>query len=142
MIDLLGRLLHFDRADSPETRLARLQANLAPYGASIPDAGPLLASLLSLPALEGVTLPLMTPARQRQRTLETLRDMLRAIAGERPVLLVVEDLHWVDPSTLELLDLLLANASKSRLLVLLTFGRSSSHPGLLNPGQRRLSSPA
>jgi predicted ATPase/class 3 adenylate cyclase len=127
VIDLLGRLLHFDRADPPEVRLARLQANLEPCRESIPDAWPLLASLLSLPAPEGLTLPLMTPARQRQRTLETLRDMVLAIAGEQPVLLVAEDLHWIDPSSLELLDLLLADASKARLLVLLTF-RTEFHP--------------
>jgi predicted ATPase len=63
----------------------------------------------------------LTPERQRQRTLETVLTVLRTLAARQPGLLIVEDLHWVDPSTLELLSLLVAQAATARLYVLLTW---------------------
>ena len=68
---------------------------------------PLLAALLSLPAPDRYPLPPMSPERQKQKTLEALSGLLLALASSKPVLLIVEDLHWVDPTTSELLTLLL-----------------------------------
>jgi len=74
----------------------------------------------AVPASDRFPLPSMSPERQKRRTLETLLSLILAMAGERPVLLIVEDLHWVDPTTLELLTLLLDQASTVRIFALLT----------------------
>jgi predicted ATPase/class 3 adenylate cyclase len=82
---------------------------------------PLLAALLSVPLPEGCYPPLLlSPQQQRQRTLDTLVTWLLAEAERQPVLAVWEDLHWADPSTLELLGLVIEQAPTARLLTLVT----------------------
>jgi tetratricopeptide (TPR) repeat protein len=81
---------------------------------------PLLASLLSLPLADRYPPLQLTPQRQRQKTLEAILALLRAHAAQQPVLFIVEDLHWVDPSTLELLTLFIDQEPTARILTLLT----------------------
>jgi predicted ATPase len=70
----------------------------------------------------------LAPEQQKQQTLQTLLTILLRIAAQQPVLLVMEDLHWVDPSTLELLSLLVDQGPTARLLVLFTFRPDFSPP--------------
>ena len=121
----LQRLLHWHGDDSPEERLAKLERMLATYRFPQPDTVPLLAALLSLPSAAH-DLPL-TPQQQRQRTLDTLVAWLLEEATRQPVLMVWEDLHWADPSSLELLGLCIDQVPTARLLLLLTF-RPEFHP--------------
>jgi tetratricopeptide (TPR) repeat protein len=88
---------------------------------------PLLAALLSLPLSDSYAPLTLTPQRQRQQTLETLLAWLCTAAQQQPVLLIVEDLHWVDPSTLELLSLLIEQCAQWRLCLVLT-ARPEFHP--------------
>ena len=81
---------------------------------------PLLAALLSLPLPAHYPPLTLTPQRQRQKTLETLLTWLAAEAKRQPVLVIVEDLHWIDPSTLELLSLLIDQGASARLCLVLT----------------------
>jgi predicted ATPase len=97
------------------------------YGLSPTEGLPLLAALLSLPRPEASALPPMSPERQKQRTLETLLGLVLALAAREPVLVVVEDLHWMDPTTLELLHLLIEQAPGAGLFALLT-ARQSFQP--------------
>ncbi|HEY7214419.1 MAG TPA: AAA family ATPase, partial [Thermoanaerobaculia bacterium] len=106
-----------DRPDPPELRLERLREALSRHGLAS-EVLPLLAALLSLPVSEGPPLP---PETQRRQTLEALLALLLAAAERQPLLLAVEDLHWVDPSTLELLGTLAAQAEAVPLLLVLTF---------------------
>jgi predicted ATPase len=97
---------------------------------------PLFAPLLSLPITEDRYPPLnLSPQRQRQKTLETIVAILLELAEHQPVLFIIEDLHWTDPSTLELLGLLLDQTPTASLLVLLTcrptFQPSWSHRSYL-----------
>jgi class 3 adenylate cyclase len=82
---------------------------------------PLLAALLSVP-LPAERYPplLLTPQQQRQRTQDALVAWLLAEAERQPVLAVWEDLHWADPSTLELLGLVIDQTPTARLLTLVT----------------------
>ena len=116
--ELLQRLLGFRREDAPRDRRARLEAEVQRHGGP-PETVPLLASLLSLPD-EGEAASPVSPQARKQRTLDAVLGMLLAAAAERPLLLVVEDLHWVDASTLELLALVVEQAPGARLLALLT----------------------
>ena len=73
------------------------------YGLPLEEAVPLFATLLSLPlTADYAPLPL-SPEQQKQQTLHALLTILLRIAAQQPVLFVMEDLHWVDPSTLALI---------------------------------------
>jgi len=120
VIDHLHRLLRWHPDDPPPERLRTLEATLAPSGLELSEAVPLLAALLSLTLPASYPPLTLTPQRQRQKTLETLLAWLDAEARRRPILFVVEDLHWVDPSTLELLSLLIDQSAQARLCLVLT----------------------
>ncbi len=120
IVDLLPRALGWTRDDTDEAKLEKLDALLTGRGLSTSENVGLMAALLSLPAQEGNALPPMSPARQKRRTLETLLAWFMAMTAEQPVLIVVEDLHWADPTTQEFLTLLIDQAATSRLLLLMT----------------------
>ncbi len=82
---------------------------------------PLFATLLSLAPDERFPPLGLPPVREREETFRALVDWLRAYSGRRPVLFVVEDLHWADASTLEFLQQFLAGAAHERILTVLTF---------------------
>jgi predicted ATPase len=101
---------------------------LSQYRLPLEESVPLFAPLLSLPLAEAHYPPLnLSPQRQRQKMLEAIVTILLELAERHPVLFIVEDLHWTDPSTLELLGLLLDQTPTASLLVLLTC-RPHFHP--------------
>ncbi|HXG18485.1 MAG TPA: adenylate/guanylate cyclase domain-containing protein [Methylomirabilota bacterium] len=121
IIDHLQRFLQFTQDDTPQTKLAKLQQALAAYRFPHADTGSLLAALLSLPQPEGAPPLTLSPQKQKQRTQEALVAWLVEEATKAAVYCVWEDLHWVDPSSLELLTLLLDQVPTTRLLAMLTF---------------------
>jgi predicted ATPase len=127
VIDHLHRLLRWHQDDPPPEKLHRLEVTLAPSSLALSEAVPLLAALLSLPLPASYPPLALTPQRQRQKTLETLLAWLYAEAQRQPILLVVEDLHWVDPSTLELLSLLVDQGAQTQVCLILT-ARPEFHP--------------
>jgi hypothetical protein len=120
IIDHLRRLLQWHAEDPPSEKLHRLEATLTTSGMELSEAVPLLAALLSLPLPPSYPPLTLTPQRQRQRTFDTLLAWLNAEAQRWPVLVIVEDLHWIDPSTLEWLGLLLDQVPTARLGLLMT----------------------
>jgi TOMM system kinase/cyclase fusion protein len=129
IIDLLERVvLHFDREESPQHRLSKLEGFLVQHGLPLAEAVPLFAALLSLPLTTDYAPLNLPPAQQKQKTLQALLTILLRIAAQQPVLFVMEDLHWVDPTTLELLSLLVDQGPTARILVLLTFRPDFSPP--------------
>ena len=122
MIDLLERVaLHFEREESPLQKLRKLEGFLVQYGLPLAEAVPLLAAVLSLPLTEDYAPLAVSPEQQKQRTLQTFLTIMVRIAYQQPVLFVMEDLHWADPSTLELLSLLVDQGPTARILALWTF---------------------
>ncbi len=120
IIEHLQSLLQFSRDEAPVTKLGKLQQALVRYRFPQADTVPLLASLLSLPHPEGYPPITVSPQKQKEKTQAVLVAWLVEEAEQRPVCTVWEDLHWTDPSTLEVLTLLLDQAPTTRLLVLLT----------------------
>ena len=120
VIDHLQRLLHWHRDVSPEARLTTLEQAIQAARLPLEEAVPLLAALLSLPVPERYPPLTLSPQRQKQQTQEALVAWLLAETAQQPVLAVWEDLHWADPSTLELLGLLLDQVPTARLLLVLT----------------------
>jgi len=121
IMDLLQRSLRFDGTMSPDEKIACLEGLLHEQQLDVQEHLPLLAALLSLPlpAERYPTLQL-TSQQQRQRTLDTLLALTLAVAEHQPVLFIVEDLHWIDPSTLEWLGLIIDQGPTTRLLTLMT----------------------
>jgi predicted ATPase len=121
VVEWLQRALPFAGDTPMPERLERLERLLHQVHLDLYECLPLLAALLSLdlpearyPALQ------LTPQQQRQRTLDTLLALVLGLAARQPVLLVVEDLHWLDPTTLEWLGMLVAQGPTAPLLTLLT----------------------
>jgi predicted ATPase len=120
VIERLQRLLQWPRHEAPAARLATLEQALQTVGLPLAEVVPQLATLLSLPVPEQYPPLALSPQCQKQQTQEALMAWLLAETARQPVLAVWEDLHWADPSTLELLELLLDHVPTSRLLLVLT----------------------
>jgi predicted ATPase len=127
VIDLFQRVLQFQADDSPPEKLGKLEQTLAPYDIPLPEVVPLFAALLSLPLGDRYAPLNLTPERQKQKTLEAVLALLLALSAQRPVLFIVEDLHWIDPSTLDLLNLLIDQGPMARMLTVLAC-RPEFHP--------------
>jgi len=123
----LHRLLRGRPEEAPAALLQRLEAVLASSGLALPEVVPLFAALLALPLPAHYPQRMLTSQDQRQQTLEALLAWLLAEAARHPVLFIVEDLHWMDPSTLEFLSLLIDQAPTAPLLLVLTC-RPEFHP--------------
>jgi DNA-binding winged helix-turn-helix (wHTH) protein/tetratricopeptide (TPR) repeat protein len=106
---------HYDA----ESRLSKLEAWLE-RGSLLPDRIAVLAALLSIPAGDRYPLPDLTPHELKERVFDALFDQLRGLSTSGPVLLVFEDLHWIDPTSLEFLSRLVEEASGLPLLVIAT----------------------
>jgi class 3 adenylate cyclase/tetratricopeptide (TPR) repeat protein len=117
--EMLERYLAFSREMTVEERFTRLETEVSRAGLPTPAAVPLLAALLSLPVREGYPPLDMVPQRQRQATFDTLAAWLVESTREQPVLFVMEDLHWADPSTIEFLGLVLKRQAPGPILILL-----------------------
>lgn len=121
MKELAQRTMGINPESSTAERLRRLETAVEALGLPLVETVPLLASFLSIPT-DGAYAPLqLTPDLYRQRLLALLVELLVRSAAHRPTLFVVEDLHWGDTSTLEMIDRLLAQIESLRLMVVLTF---------------------
>jgi class 3 adenylate cyclase/predicted ATPase len=120
-IDFYERALGFGREEPLPARFDRLLQRLEQYGLARPETVPLWASLLSLPTPERFPPLSLSPVRQREETFRIMLEWLHTRASRKPVLFVVEDLHWVDASTLEFLGQFLAEGLHDSILTLLTF---------------------
>jgi class 3 adenylate cyclase/predicted ATPase len=120
IIEHLQRLLQWQRHATPEAKLIALEQALRAAGLPLVEAVPLVAALLAVPLPAQYPPLTVSPQRQKQKTHEALVAWLLAEAAQQPVLAVWEDLHWADPSTLELLGRLLEHVPTARLLLVLT----------------------
>jgi class 3 adenylate cyclase/predicted ATPase len=128
VIGLLERAAGFGRDDRPDTRLDKLEALLARGTETPGEAVPLVATLIGLETGERYPAPALSPQRQKQRTLEVLIEQVEGLAVRQPVLAVYEDVHWIDPTTLEALGLLIERVQRLPVLVLITFRPEFSPP--------------
>ena len=118
----LERVLRWQHEDTADVKLAKLEEALQDFSLPLDEAIPLFASLLSLPLPDGRYPPItVTPQQQKQQTLDAIVAWLLEEAERQPVLQVWEDLHWADPSTLELLALEIAQAPTAHILNVLVF---------------------
>jgi class 3 adenylate cyclase/predicted ATPase len=119
-VDQLSRASRFARDDPPVSRLEKLEALLGRATPSEEDVA-FLADLLSLPASERHRLPNLSPQRKKEKTLEALIGQLEGLAHQQPVLMIFEDAHWIDPTSRELLDLIVECVHSLPVLLIVTF---------------------
>ncbi len=117
VIELVGQALGFGSTDTPAEKLAKLARGLTHSKRAAADALPLLAEWLEIAAGAGYAALSMSSDVKRRRILEILTAWAIEAAARRPLVLLVEDLHWCDPSTVELLGRLLAESDSAHLLL-------------------------
>jgi class 3 adenylate cyclase/predicted ATPase len=133
-IDLMERMvLRSDSPDSAADKVRRLEGFLVQSGLPLQDAMPPLCSLLSLPLGAEYGSAELPPDQQKRRTTATLEAILFRRAAQQPVLFVVEDLHWVDPTTVELLTELVDQVHTAPVLAVFTCRPDFHSPWAGNP---------
>ena len=131
-IEHIQRTAGVARNDTPETKLGKLETWLSGADQAISDAAPLMAALLSIP-VSGRYPPInLSPQRQKEKTIEALTDRFSALARHAPVLLLFEDLHWADPTTLDVMSIVVDAAPGTAMLVVMTH-----RPEFVSPWQGR-----
>jgi class 3 adenylate cyclase len=119
-INILQQGFHWESGQSVEQKLAAVEASLANAGIKLDEGVPLLAQVLELPVGPKYPPSSLSPAEERKRLLASLAAWLFGVAKDDPLVVAIEDLHWADPSTLELIRLLVEQGPASGLLLLYT----------------------
>jgi predicted ATPase/class 3 adenylate cyclase len=119
-ISQINRAAGIEREDSADTKLDKLQSMLAQSSDSLADDMALFAALLSIDGGARHRLPEMAPQRRKERTLAALLNQLKRLARRSPIFVVYEDLHWIDPTSLELLSLAIEHIKDQKILLLAT----------------------
>ncbi len=119
IINFLERAARFGREDTPATKLNRLEALMAGTSAAERDVA-LLADLLLLPTDRYAAVE-RDPRRRRQETFEALLRQVTELASKKPILMIFEDVHWIDPTTRELLDIFIQRIQHIPALLIATF---------------------
>jgi len=130
VIQQLTHAAGFVRDDGGEAKLDKLETLLRQAGDRAALAAPLIADLLGLDGTKRYGDLNLTSQAQRTRTLDALVEQLLGLAARQPVLLALEDAHWIDPTTLELIEQCLDRIEDARVLMLLT-SRPDRQPALV-----------
>jgi class 3 adenylate cyclase/tetratricopeptide (TPR) repeat protein len=119
LIEQLTRAAGFERDDTPERKLDRLEAILALSAEELPTIGPLFAALLSLP-IDRYPPRMLSPQKHKELTIAALVDQPVRLGKQQPVLMICEDAHWIDPSTLETMALMVERIRHAAILLVVT----------------------
>jgi DNA-binding SARP family transcriptional activator len=133
IITQLQRAAEFRRDDTDEQRLDKLVAMLARATDDLSEAAPLIANLLSVPTGNRYPPLDLTPQKRREKMLRALLAQLEGLAAQEPMLVLFEDVHWIDPTSLELLDLTVDRVAALRVLLIITFRPEFVPPWIGHP---------
>jgi class 3 adenylate cyclase/predicted ATPase len=128
VLELAEQGLRLQADDGPEERLAKLRKGLGQLGMDLEEGIKSLAPALSIPPEAGYSPPDASPAQQRRRTLELFAEWALRLAELQPTIILVEDLHFADPSSLELFERLIGDGARSALMLIGT-ARPEFDPG-------------
>ena len=120
VINYYERLAGIAHDDSQAQKLAKLETALVKNGAVLEQAAPIVATLLSIPLDDRYTPLELSPEQLKEQTLQLIIHRVRDISLQRPVLCLVEDAHWIDPTTSELLSRMIPALEISRVLLIVT----------------------
>ena len=129
VIDNFERTLQFAREETPEGKVDKLEALIVGhYGRPREDVR-FIAAMLSIPCEARYGAIVMTPQKFKDETMRALVDVVEAAARKQPTVMLFEDAHWADPTTLETMDLLIHRIRKIPLLLILTYRPEFSPAG-------------
>jgi class 3 adenylate cyclase/predicted ATPase len=120
-ITQLQRAAGFRREDTAEQRLDKLEVVLAQAASDIGEVAALFAELLSIPVGDRYPALELSPQKRKQRTLQVKVAQVEGLAARQPLLMVSEDVHWSDPTSLELLDMIVERVPSLPVLLIVTF---------------------
>jgi class 3 adenylate cyclase/tetratricopeptide (TPR) repeat protein len=141
VIKHLSHAARFAADDPPSARIEKLRTLFARRAASDALAIPLLADLLSIAELNDALPLTLNPAQRKAATIALLVDEIISLGDTTPVLLILEDAHWIDATTLELMTRLADNIARSRLLSLVTTRPDFAPPWQMRPHSTLLTLP-
>lgn len=121
-------ILQFGQSESADQRLDKIEGYLAQYGFPLQEYGPIVADLLSVPHGERYPARDLPADRRRQLTMQWIVQTVLIRAEQQPLLLVVEDLHWIDPSSLDVVVLIIEQLPRTRLLLVMSTRPEFSSP--------------
>jgi class 3 adenylate cyclase/tetratricopeptide (TPR) repeat protein len=121
VLRLHQQLLGFEAEAPREEKLTRIEGGLETAGFDTAETVPIVAALHGLEPPEGIAAPTLSPSGLRKKTLELLAEWLFRLGRQQPLVLLVEDLQWMDPSTLDLLATVVDEMQRSQILLLLTY---------------------
>ena len=132
IIGQMERAAGFAHDDTAQAKLDKLDAVLAQTSTSTQDAA-LFAEMLSLPNDGRYPALDLTPEQRRQRTLEALVSQVQALSRQNPVLMIFEDAHWTDPTSLEAFGRVVDRIRSLRVLLIVTFRPEFEPPWIGRP---------
>lgn len=121
VVEQIRRAGGIRRDDPPEVRLDKLEGLLSAAGDDPARGGPLLATLCSVPAGDRYPPQALSPQERKAATFALLLRQLEALARDRPVLVLFEDVHWADPTTSELIAAVIDHVRRLPVLVVVTY---------------------
>jgi class 3 adenylate cyclase/tetratricopeptide (TPR) repeat protein len=119
-INQLERAAGFERSDAPLSKLTKLEFWLEKSTAHAEHQIALLANLLSLSSVSPYQIPTMSPQKKKDATFAVLLEQIEGLANHQPILIIFEDVHWIDPTSLELLALIVERLPQLPVLLLMT----------------------
>jgi class 3 adenylate cyclase len=121
VVEIHRRAIGYRENDSPDEQLARLEAAVANSAFDLTEAVPILAGLHGVPLGDRYEPPALGPDALREKTLQICCDWLLRLAESQPTVLLMEDVHWADPTTLALLSRVVERAPSTNLLAIYSF---------------------
>ena len=120
LITQIERASGFAREDTPEQKLDKLEATLAQGTDDVAAQAPLIAAILSLP-LDRYPPLTLSPQKQKELAISAFAEQVVGLAARHPVLMVVEDAHWIDPTTMETIGAVIERVERAPVLLLITY---------------------
>ena len=121
IIEQLERVASFRPDSSARAKLARLEHLLGPTASNLSRDAAVVADLLAVPLEEHDATPALSPQQKLELTLTVLLEQIEGVAARAPLLIVFEDVHWIDPTSLELLDRIILRIADFPVLLVITF---------------------
>ena len=135
--DILRTYLDCSDDDTPQSVTQKIRHHIEMLGLEADDALAAFQDLLALP-VESQTWPALSPNKRKDKTFETLRDFLLYASRKDPLMIVVEDLHWIDKASEAFLDFLIGALSDTAILLLMIYRPEYRHDWANRPGFKEI----
>src|SRR5215469_8757044 len=127
VIEQIELAAQLNSGDSDADKFAKLKGYLSGLTKNPAESAALIARLLSISIKDLSGLSALTPQQIKNRTLDKLLEMILSFSAQRPTLCIFEDVHWIDPSTLELLELVISRIDRASIMLMVSYRPELRH---------------